>query len=112
MGALRGLEHTVKDACWSLGISTGGYYSATKPKDKIREVPEIRDLDLLGKIKAVKLEHPFWRYRRVWAWLTHREKVMVNLKKVRRIMKENDLMASQTVHKARRTLQRNKPRAD
>jgi len=48
----------------------------------------------------------------VWAWLVHRERIRINQKKARRIMKEHSLMASQTVHKAKRTPQRNKPRAD
>lgn len=75
-------------------------------------VPEFKDLDLLGRIKEIKAEHPFWGYRRVRAWLVHREKIRVNEKRVRRVMKDNGLMATQTVHKAKRTPQRSKPRAE
>ena len=46
------------------------------------------------------------------AWLVHREGVRVNEKRVRRIMKESGLMATQTVHKAKRTSQKSKPRAE
>lgn len=60
----------------------------------------------------IKGEHPFWGYRRVRAWLVHRDRIKVNEKRVRRIMKENGLMAEQTVHRAKRTPQRSKPRAD
>jgi putative transposase len=75
-------------------------------------VPELKDLDLLERIKEIKANHPFWGYRRVRAWLVHREKIRVNEKRVRRVMKDNGLMATQTVHKAKRTPQRSKPRAE
>jgi len=42
----------------------------------------------------------------------HREKIWVNEKRVRRVMKGNGLMATQTVHKAKRASQRSKPRAE
>jgi transposase InsO family protein len=109
---LRQSGYTVKDACDTLGISRSGYYVAKQPKAKPETISELRDLELLEKIKALKLEHPFWGYRRVRAWLVHREKIGVNEKRVRRIMKENNLMATQTVHRAKRTPQRNKPKAD
>lgn len=51
-------------------------------------------------------------YRRVRAWLVYRENIKVNEKKVRRIMKEHALMANQTIHKAKRTTQKSKPKAD
>lgn len=60
----------------------------------------------------LKTEHPFWGYRRVRAWLVHRDGIRVNEKRVRRVMRENGLMATQTVHKANRTPQRSKPRAE
>jgi len=69
-------------------------------------------MDLLEKIKRIKAEHPFWGYRRVWAWLRHREKMVVNQKRVRRVMKENGLMVSQRRQRAKRVAKRSKPRAD
>ncbi|NLI97062.1 IS3 family transposase [bacterium] len=71
-----------------------------------------RDSTLLKRIKALKLEHPFWGYRRVRAWLVYREEVLVNEKRVRRIMKEHGFTVSQAIHKAKRTASRPKPRAD
>ncbi|MEM4235374.1 MAG: DDE-type integrase/transposase/recombinase [Candidatus Methanomethylicaceae archaeon] len=44
--------------------------------------------------------------------MRHKEKIEVNEKKVWRIMKEHYLMVTQTIHKAKRTIQRSKPRAD
>jgi hypothetical protein len=42
----------------------------------------------LSKIKSIKTEHPFWGYRRVTAWLRHREGILVNHKAVRKIIKK------------------------
>ncbi|MBP9014939.1 MAG: transposase [Candidatus Atribacteria bacterium] len=38
------------------------------------------------------MRHPFWGYRRLTAWLKYREKLIINKKRVRRIMKEENLM--------------------
>jgi transposase InsO family protein len=65
----------------------------------------------LSKIKSIKTEHPFWGYRRVTAWLRHREGILVNQNAVRKIIKENGLLATQTVHKAKRKAERRKPKA-
>lgn len=72
----------------------------------------LRDRELLGRINKIKLEHPFWGYRRVWAWLRYREALEVNQKRIRRIMKEHNLMVCKEVHRAKRTPQRSKPKAD
>jgi len=110
---LKGSGYTVKDACEALGVSRSGYYSSlrVKPVEETRD-EVVKDRELLEKIQAVKAQHPFWGYRRVRAWLVHREKIWVNEKRVRRVMRENSLMATRTVHKAKRTSQRNKPRAE
>jgi len=101
----------VKDSCEALGLSRSRYYSFGKPREcekpkKIRNAPQ-----LLLKIRAIKAEHPFWGYRRITAWLRHREGVFVNHKTVRKIMKDNGLLASQTVHSAKRKSEGRKPRA-
>jgi putative transposase len=108
---LRALGYTVKDACSTLGISRSAYYIQPSMRGE-KVVPEMRELDLLERIKGIKTDHPFWGYRRVRAWLVHWDKIRVNEKRVRRIMRENGLMATQTVHKARRTHQRSKPKAE
>lgn len=114
MERLKQAGFTVRDACQALGISRSGYYFSKAPQ-KTRKTDRMRaagDAALLEKIKALKDQHPFWGYRRVRAWLVYREKVLVNEKRVRRIMKEHELMAPQTVHKAKRTPGRSKPRAN
>jgi transposase InsO family protein len=112
MERLKQLGYTVKDGCSALGISRSGYYALKLPKKEAQKTFRIESLELLEKIKAIKSDHPFWGYRRVRAWLVHREKIQVNEKRIRRIMKEHGLMATQTVHKVNRRPQRNKPKAD
>jgi transposase InsO family protein len=102
--------YTIKDACKALGISRSSYYSAREVR--VVEWEDDRDGDLVRRIEGIKSEHPFWGYRRVTAWLKHREGLKVNHKRVHRLMKERGLLATQTVHKAKRTPQRSKPRAE
>jgi putative transposase len=102
--------YSVRDACSALGISRSGYYAGKRPRGS-EEHSGVKDTDLIERVKRIKGEHPFWGYRRVWAWLRHREGEKVNQKRVRRVMKENALMATQTVHRAKRTPQRSKPQA-
>lgn len=112
MERLNQAGYTVRDACQALGISRSGYYSSRGPRRTPGTTPDLRDVALLEKISALKAQHPFWGYRRVRAWLVYREKVLVNEKRVRRIMKEHDLMVPRTIHKAARTPGRSKPRAN
>ncbi|PMP72353.1 MAG: hypothetical protein C0187_01615 [Calditerrivibrio nitroreducens] len=49
----------------------------------------LRDNELVEKIKT---GHPFWGYRRVTAWLRHREGLKVNHKRVQGIMKKHGLL--------------------
>jgi len=109
---LKAQGYSVTDACRALGISRSGYYYGVRGKVARVKGPGLKDMDLLERIRRIKAEHPFWGYRRVWAWLRHREKMVVNQKRVRRVMKENGLMVSQRRHKARRVAKRSKPRAD
>jgi putative transposase len=98
----------VKDACRALEISRSGYYTQPFTR-KVEIVLEVRDRDLL---EVIKIEHPFCGYRRVRVWLVHPEEIRVNEKRVRRVMKQNGLMMTQTVHEAKRTPQRSKPKAE
>lgn len=103
--------YAVRDACQALGISRSAYYAAQKTdSSKIRRNPEA-DNDLVTLMKQIKNMHLFWGYRRVWAWLRFRLGVVVNQKRVRRLMQEHGLMVPRNIHKAKRTPTRNKPRA-
>lgn len=55
-----------------------------KIKDKNKE--------LLTQIQGLKLEHPFWGYRRIWAYLKYRQGFTINKKRIYRLMKENSLL--------------------
>ena len=47
---------------------------------------------LLKHIQDIKLNHPFWGYRRVWAYLTYHLHIPVNRKRVYRVMQVNHLL--------------------
>lgn len=70
-----------------------------------------RNKGLLGRIRAIKADHPFWGYRRVWAHLRYVDGLEVNLKRVYRLMSEHDLLVKPNLKiKARRKPDRSKPR--
>jgi len=112
VAALKESGYTVKEACAALGISRSGYYSFLRAGFKGSGDNSFRDRDLLERIKALKADHPFWGYRRVWAWLRYREKLLINQKRVRRVMKEHGLMVKRVVCRVKRMSPRSKPRAD
>jgi len=110
---IREFGYTIRDACQAVGISRSAYYYSLKDKGvQGQQEEDVRDEALLEKIRVLKTGHPFWGYRRVWAWLRYREGMLINQKRVRRLMKENGLMANQTIHRAKRTSQGSKPRAE
>lgn len=47
---------------------------------------------LLERIQQLKAEHPYWGYRRIWAYLKYHEKFPVNQKRIHRLMKQNNLL--------------------
>ncbi|MEW5806978.1 MAG: IS3 family transposase [Acidobacteriota bacterium] len=109
---LRQEGHSVSFLCETFGISRSGYYSRRKKKGGKANKPARKDdKALLVLTRKICEAHPFWGYRRVRAWLKHREGITVNCKKVYRIMRENGLTVKRTIHKAKRTPQRSKPRA-
>jgi len=71
---------SLKSACEALRISRSGQYrkeSQGQSSDKDEVVVE--------KLKELRLLHPFWGYRRMTAWLNHREGLLVNRKRVYRL---------------------------
>ena len=74
----------------------------------------INDNKILPLIQDIKSDHPFWGYRRVWAYLKYRLDVTINKKRVYRIMKEQNLLVKPNARlKAIRSNQayKNKPKA-
>ena len=73
-----------------------------------------KDKELLHDICAIKSDHPFWGYRRVWAYLKYRLDISINKKRIYRIMKEHNLLVKPNARlKAIRSNQayENKPKA-
>lgn len=71
------------------------------------------DAALLKPIRVIKSEHPFWGYRRVWAYLRFVAGLAVNKKRVYRLLKENDLLVrNETRLLAKRTSSTRKPRPE
>jgi putative transposase len=70
------------------------------------------DDDLAIRIAIIKENHPFWGYRRIWAWLRRREGIIVNDKRVYRVMKERSLLCPRKpMRKIADREPREKPRA-
>ena len=66
---------------------------------------------LLKRIKDIKGEHPFWGYRRVWAYLRYIDRLIVNKKRVYRLMREHNLTVKPNLRLiAKRVSERPKPR--
>jgi putative transposase len=55
-----------------------------------------RNAALLERIRDLKAEHPFWGYRRIWAYLRYVDGLVVNQKRVYGVMKANDLLVKPT----------------
>jgi transposase InsO family protein len=61
-------------------------------------------MKLLGEIESLKKDHPFWGYRRVWAYLRFRMGRKINHKRIYRLMKKYGLLVPKNLKlKARRT---------
>ena len=71
-----------------------------------------RDENLLPCIQALKAAHPFWGYRRIWAYLRFVEQRAVNKKRILRLMREHQLLVPPNLRlRAKRTPAGSKPRA-
>jgi hypothetical protein len=70
-----------------------------------------RDEALLPHIQALKADHPFWGYRRIWAYLRCVEQLSVNKKRILRLMREHHLLVTRNLRlKAKQTPPGSKPR--
>jgi putative transposase len=72
-----------------------------------------RNHELVARIGELKSNHPFWGYRRVWAHLRYVDGLLVNKKRVYRLMREHNLTFKRNQKlKAKRTGGRPKPVPD
>jgi len=67
---------------------------------------------VLDRLRSLKGDHPFWGYRHCWAHLRYVDRLEVNKKRVYRLMKAHQLLATQTKHAVSRTSTRPKPKPD
>ena len=74
---------------------------------------QLNNKPILEQIQSLKAQHPFWGYRRIWAYLRYRENLSVNKKRIYRLMKENNLLVGRNMKlKACRTPLKAKPHAN
>jgi len=82
-------------------------------KRKISVSVTEKNLPIIERIQAIKSEHPFRGYRRVWAHLKYIDGLEVNKKRVLRLMREHQLLVKpDTSLKAKRTSGKAKPKPD
>jgi len=80
-------------------------------REAIRTVE--RNLPIVERIKEIKAEHPFWGYRRMWAYLKYVDGLEINKKRVLRLMQRHDLLVKPDMKlKASRAPGRGKPRPE
>ncbi len=71
-----------------------------------------RDQELLTMIQPIKIDHPLWGYRRIWAYLKYRQNYPVAINRVYRILKEHQMIVTKNQRlRARRGPMRAKPRS-
>ena len=78
-----------------------GYYKASM----------LKNANILEEIKDIKSKHPFWGYRRIWAYLNYHKQLNISQNRVYRIMRQADLLVKNNEKlKATRTPNTSKPR--
>jgi len=104
---LRCEGYKVTDICRCLGVSRSSYYRNRKSQNyaskRTSSKPRDDEADLLLYIKELKMQYPFWGYRRIWAYLRYRQDIHINKKRVYRLMRENNLLCSVRRRKVNRT---------
>ena len=67
---------------------------------------------MLEQIKSIKSKHPFWGYRRIWAYLKYRENKTCSKNRIYRVMRESTLLVDKNFKlRAKRKNYPSKPRA-
>lgn len=68
------------------------------------------NIKLLEQITELKAEHPFWGYRRIWAYLRFRLGHKINHKRIYRLMKKNNLLVPKNLKLKASRSHRTKPK--
>lgn len=70
-----------------------------------------RNEELLRLIRDIKADHPFWGYRRIWAYLRYKLSLKVNQKRIYRLLKTNNLLVKPNLRLlAKRKVNTSKPK--
>lgn len=81
-----------------------------KRKRSLKRIEQ--DAPILGLINSIKADHPFWGYRRIWAYLRFHHDLKIGKNRIHRIMLEHNLLVKKNMRLlAKRTAPRPKPRA-
>ena len=71
-----------------------------------------RNASVMTRIHQIKADHPFWGYRRIWAYLNHYDKLNIGINRVYRLMKAAELLVTPAVRRQIwRPIRTKKPRA-
>ena len=72
-----------------------------------------RNAPIVARIRAIKADHPFWGYRRVWAHLNYIDDIAISQNKVHRLMLVHGLLVAKNVKlKAIRKAHTRKPKPE
>jgi transposase InsO family protein len=107
--------YKVSDICNTLKLSRSSYYRKKNKnglRDRLENTVETERKKIIEMIKTLKSEHPFWGYRRVRAYLKNKYKIIISLKRTYLMMKESGLLVDVKRYKVKRTITREKPRAE
>ena len=80
------------------------------PEPAVAAAERRGDAELLVEIREVAGSHPFWGYRRIAAYLRRKRGLPVNRKRIRRLMRRDNLSVPLKRYKAKRKETRSKPK--
>ena len=71
-----------------------------------------RNLPIVKRIEEIKTAHPYWGYRRTWAYLKYVDGLSVNRKRILRLMRKHRLLVKPGAKLKAARIVRSKPRPD
>jgi transposase InsO family protein len=106
-------HYSIMNLCAAFDVPRSTYYrhKSGSPSGIRKRRYRADEAEFITRIEHLKSAHPFWGYRRIWAWLTYRDHKKISRRRVYRIMKENDLLVKPKQYKAKRKPGTSKPRA-
>jgi putative transposase len=100
------------DICELLNVNRSSYYRNKNVIMSAKKAQRIQEEEkIAGYIKEIKSKHIFWGYRKIRANLKRDYKTIIGINRVNKIMKKHDLLVNIKSYKAKRTPQREKPKA-